>query len=73
MTTPNRASVPGFGRDMVMLAVLLALHTWSFDDVRRATFERAPRALRWATYYAIVLVILRFGILEPRTFIYAQF
>jgi D-alanyl-lipoteichoic acid acyltransferase DltB (MBOAT superfamily) len=65
------------GRDFVFdvgaLALLIAIHSIGADADRRAAFARAPRVARWAAYYAIVLVILRFGVLESRTFVYAQF
>jgi D-alanyl-lipoteichoic acid acyltransferase DltB (MBOAT superfamily) len=38
-----------------------------------AYFLRAPTVLRWATYYAMVAIILVLGRFELDTFIYAQF
>ncbi|MFI5302890.1 MAG: MBOAT family O-acyltransferase, partial [Polyangiales bacterium] len=63
----------GFYRDLAAVAVLVAIHTVSADERRQASFERLPKLARWGAYYVIVLSVLRFGVLEARTFFYAQF
>jgi alginate O-acetyltransferase complex protein AlgI len=55
------------------VGVLLTFESMADSDEYRDKFLRAPRALRWAAYYAVLLLIGIFGLNASRQFIYFQF
>ena len=69
MGLSDQLGIVGFVGVPIMEAIHLAR---SSSRVRQA-FELSPTVLRWAAYYAMVLLILLLGQSESRKFIYAQF
>jgi hypothetical protein len=68
-------TITGTGRMMIFafplfLAVEYFCHRIPFDEL----FGRAPRLVRWAFYYLILIMILFLGVLDSAPeFIYFQF
>jgi alginate O-acetyltransferase complex protein AlgI len=62
---------------LVSLAVLVGLMEAVHAAIRSATWSEryvaSPRALRWAVYYGLIIVILAFSRLGEGGFIYGQF
>ncbi|MBZ5639673.1 MAG: MBOAT family protein [Acidobacteriia bacterium] len=66
-------SLGEFATAVGAIALLEGVH---FLDCRGGLYARLmarPAAIRFGLYYALVLLILAFGVFEARTFIYAQF
>jgi alginate O-acetyltransferase complex protein AlgI len=59
---------------LAAIAGMVAVELKTMPDTLRTTLLRRPTPLRWAWYYAVILVILAFGVFEnPAQFIYFQF
>jgi D-alanyl-lipoteichoic acid acyltransferase DltB (MBOAT superfamily) len=56
-------------------AVILmeTVHIWQYKTHIRDWIRTQPAFLRWTLYYAIIIVILYYGVYEKRQFIYFQF
>lgn len=53
-------------------AWMLAEWCWTIPTVHQS-LDRVPRWVRWAGYYAVLLVIATFGVYDQRPFIYTGF
>jgi D-alanyl-lipoteichoic acid acyltransferase DltB (MBOAT superfamily) len=59
------------GITAVMMMELI--HVLQYKTHIRALIKTQPAILRWSLYYAIILVIVYYGVYEKRQFIYFQF
>jgi len=72
------ADIVGFGRfDLIVgvmaIAFLMTVEILQGHDLRQFLAQR-PRPMRWGFYYAVVLLIVNFGMFHnPQQFIYFQF
>jgi D-alanyl-lipoteichoic acid acyltransferase DltB (MBOAT superfamily) len=72
------ADIVGFGRfDLIVgvmaIAFLMTVEILQGHDLRQILAQR-PRPMRWGFYYAVVLLIVNFGMFHnPQQFIYFQF
>lgn len=55
------------------IAVMETVHRLQDRFSVKGLFERLPRPLQWAAYYAFIFILLVFGVFENRQFIYFQF
>jgi alginate O-acetyltransferase complex protein AlgI len=64
------------GQILTSFFLIFSLEAFHYLQMKKniiPIFNRQPILIRWSVYYAVILIILFFGVFENRAFIYFQF